>query len=113
MELSADEEQHIRNLSRWGLGIDFLVVEDKFTLGYSDISKKHTVDLRKVRDTSESFEKAKQFLFRGNRPVLDPPPNVPEAKSVVKRGLRVAALFHVGCGRVQGLARPHSSPTAR
>ena len=98
-ELSGIEEQHIRNLSRWGLGFDFLVVEDKFTLGFSEISKKHTWNLRKVMDTPESKEAHKQFQHRANRPVLDPPTNVPEAKSVVKRGLRIAALFHVGCGQ--------------
>jgi len=103
-DMSAEQEQDVVNRSRFAFDVDNLVVEDKLTLGYSDVSKKHILNLRKVTDDQESQERHKQLFGRGNRvniyPDHDPGDRLfGEGKSATMKQLRVAALGHVGCGQ--------------
>jgi hypothetical protein len=103
-DMSAEQEQDVVNRSRFAFSIDNLVVENKLTLGFSDSSKKHILNLRKVTDDKESQEAHKQLFGRGNRvniyPDYDPADQLfGEGKSALKQQLRVAALGHVGCGQ--------------
>jgi len=103
--MSADQEQDAINKARWGFEIDNLVVEDKLTLGYSDVSKKQAWNLRKVGEDNESQEAHKQFFGRGSRPMIAPPADLPEYMSPIKMDLRVAALGHVGCDQCKNYGR--------